>query len=59
MPVFEAPDSITASWPETFTVTSTIPNRVDSRLTSAWRDDDFLCWSSRQKDAEIIVEYDV
>ncbi|MBC7967371.1 MAG: hypothetical protein H7Z17_15760 [Fuerstia sp.] len=59
MPVFEALDVNPADWPEPFTVTCTIPIRVNSRLTSAWLEDDFLCWSRRQKDAEIIVEYDV
>ena len=45
--------------PEPLVVRCTVPIRVNSRLTSTWLDDDFLCWSSRQKDAEIVVEYDV
>ena len=45
--------------PEPLVVHCTIPIRADSRLTSTSLDDDFLCWSSRQKDAEIVVEYDV
>jgi hypothetical protein len=59
MSVFEALDVDPADWPEPFTVTCTIPVQVISRLTCAWLDDDFLSWSRRQKDAEIIVEYDV
>ncbi len=59
MPVFESLDTNPTDWPEPLAVTCTIPIRVSSRLTAAWPDDDFLCWSSRQKDAEIVVEYDV
>ena len=59
MPLIDSLDANQIDWPEPVTVTCTIPINVNSRLSSTWPDDDFLCWSSRQKDAEIIVEYDV
>ena len=59
MPVFEALDINSGALPEPITVTYTIEIQVNTRLTSSWLDDDFLCWSRRQKDAEIVAEYDV
>ena len=59
MTVFQPLDANSADWPEPLAVNCTITVRVTSRLTSEWLDEDFLCWSSRQKDAEIVVEYDV
>ncbi|MEJ7595562.1 MAG: hypothetical protein WKF77_28950 [Planctomycetaceae bacterium] len=59
MPLIDSLDANQTDWPEPLTVTCTIPIIVNSQLSSTWPEDDFLCWSSRQKDAEIIVEYDV
>ena len=59
MPVFQPLDANPTDWPEPLAVNCTITVNVNSRLTSEWLDEDFLCWSSRQKDAEIVVEYDV
>ena len=45
---------------EPHTTTCTVPHTFEPRFTAAARfdEDDFLTWSSRQKDAENILEYD-
>ena len=59
MPLIDSLDGDLTDCPEPFAVHFTVPIVVNLRLASTWLDDDFLCWSSRQKDAEIVVEYDV
>jgi len=59
MPLIDSLDDDLTDCPEPLVVHCTAPIRVNSRPTSTRLDDDFLCWSSRQKDAEIVVEYDV
>lgn len=59
MSLVDSLDAKSCDLPEPLTVTCTFPNRVDSQLVAAWLDGDFLCWSRRQIDAEIVVEYDV
>lgn len=59
MPFVDSLDDESTDCPEPPAVYFTVPIWVNSQLTSTWLDDDFLCWSSRQKDAEIVVEYDV
>jgi hypothetical protein len=60
MPVFDTVAVNHTVWSaEPLAVTQERPGTVNSRCISRWPDDDFLCWSIRQKDAEIVVEYDV
>ena len=59
MPVFESFTANPCDCSEPLAVTCTIQLTVNLRLISTWLDKDFLCWSRRQKDAEIVIEYDV
>ncbi len=58
MPVFDFAASDQADWSELPALTSTNPNVGDCRITANWLDDDFLQWSRRQTEAEIVPESD-
>ncbi len=60
MPALDTTATDQTDWSEPHTTTVTVPYAFESRFTSAaqFDEDDFLTWSSRQKDAEIIAEYD-
>ena len=60
MPALNTVDSDQTDWSEPHSAMCTVPHTFESRFTAAaWFDeDDFLAWSSRQKDAENILEYD-
>ncbi len=53
-------DADQADWAELRSTTCTVPPTFESQFTVAakFHEDDFLTWSSRQKDAENITEYD-
>ncbi len=60
MPALDTTSTDQTDWSEPHTTTCTVPHTFESRYTSAvqFDEDDFLTWSSRQKDAENILEYD-
>jgi hypothetical protein len=53
-------DTDQADWAELRSTTYTVLHTFESQFTVAAKfdEDDFLTWSSRQKDAENITEYD-
>lgn len=56
----DQPDMDQTGWTELQSTTCSVPHTFESRFTAAAKFDknDFLTWSSRQKDAENIMEYD-
>jgi len=60
MPALDTTGSDQMDWTEPHSTTCTVPHTFESRFTAAAQFDevDFLTWSSRQKDAENIQEYD-
>lgn len=60
MPALDAVDTDQTDWSGPLTNTSTLSLEAKARFSvSTWLEDDFLTWSIRQKDAEIIMDYDV
>ncbi len=60
MPALDTTNSEQMDLSEPHTTTCTVPHTLEPRFTAAAQFDegDFLTWSSRQKDAENILEYD-
>ena len=60
MPALDTTESKQTDRAKPPSTTCTAPHTLESRFTSAaqFEEDDFLTWSSRQKDAENILEYD-
>lgn len=58
MPMSDSAVSDQADWSDLPALTCTNPNVDHSRITANWLDDDFLQWSRRQSEAEIVPESD-